>query len=110
MAKDGPAQHLAGPFSCRLPLSTPQGFLLDYPMTQLEGIIAPDGSAVGFAALPSADRIVWALPLDNGPVLLDRGSSLLYVVDAQGVAVTLAPALWVDRLLHATTTINSRGL
>ena len=78
-------------------------------MTQLDGIIAPDGSVVGLVALPTADRVVYALPLDNGPVLLDHGSSVLYVVDPQDNVVGLTSALWVDRLLFATVTPNTRG-
>jgi len=79
------------------------------------GRIGPNGTQVGFDGSPTRDRVVSTLPNDNGPHLIDpplvlRDSQMSYVADPQGNLIGEHNATWVDRLLPATTTWDTRRL
>lgn len=79
------------------------------------GRIGPNGTQVGFDGLISNDRVITALPLRDGPHLIEpalvlRDAQMSYVVDPQGNLIGEHGATWVDRLLTATVTANTRRL
>ena len=90
----------------------PQGLS---PRPTLLPFLAPDGTDVGFDESVSNDRVVATLPLKSGPVLIAPAlvlnePQLGYVADPQGNLVGEFNATWVDRLLPATTTWDTRRL
>jgi len=79
------------------------------------GRIGPNGTQVGIDGPLSRNRVIATLPLDSGPHLLDpalvlRDSQMSYLVDPQGNLVGEHNATWVDRLLPATVTWDTRAL
>jgi len=61
------------------------------------------------------ERVISALPLDGGPVLLDPARLLHdgtfgYVVDLSGNVIGEHAATWVARMLSATVTQDTRRL
>jgi hypothetical protein len=74
--------------------------------------IAPPPSIVGQPGPFGRERVMSALPLDPGPTLLspptvlhDPGSS--YLADADGALIG-DPAVWVERMLTARWTEDTR--
>jgi hypothetical protein len=78
------------------------------------GVVAPDASIVGRPGPFGRERVMSALPLDPGPALLspptvvhDPGSS--YLADPDGALIG-EPAVWVERMLTARWTEDTRRL
>ena len=76
------------------------------------GIIAPDVSIVGRPGPFGRERVMSALPLEPGPALLspptvvhDAGSAFL--ADPDGALIG-EPAVWVERMLTARWTEDTR--
>lgn len=97
-------QHLRHPSSRPSVVVDPAAF----------GVIAPDATIVGRDGPFGRERVMSALPLDPGPALLapptvvhDHGSSFL--ADPDGALIG-DPALWVDRMLTARWTEDTRRL
>jgi hypothetical protein len=79
------------------------------------GRIGPNGTQVGIDGPLSAERVTTALPLAGGPTLLEpalvlRDAQMSYLADPQGNLIGEHNATWVDRLLPATVTGNTRRL
>jgi hypothetical protein len=79
------------------------------------GRIGPNGTQVGFDGPLGLERVVKVLPLINGPLQIDGGEVLHaadigYVADPQDHMIGLRAPLWIDRLLLATVTWNTRRL
>jgi len=70
---------------------------------------------VGRDGPPTNDRVTSALALADGPhcieaALVFRDDNLEYLADPQGNLIGERNATWVDRLLPATTTPDTRRL
>lgn len=72
---------------------------------------------VGFAQVPlGLDRVLDTLPLKNGgphliaPALVLHDGQLGYIIDPEGNLIGESNAVWVQRMLPATTTLNTRRL
>jgi hypothetical protein len=81
------------------------------------GRIGENGTQVGFDAPPGLERVVFTLPLINGPTQVDGGevlhaSDIGYVGDAAQPPNMIGQSgpVWIDRLLTATVEWNTRRL
>ena len=78
------------------------------------GVGDPTRALVGRPRALGRERVLFALPLDPSPALLQpptllRADGPAYVADPDGVLVGV-PALWVSRMLTARTTEDTRRL
>jgi hypothetical protein len=78
------------------------------------GVVDPTGTFVGRDNPLGRERVMSALPLDPGPALLspptvvrDPGSA--YLADPEGALIG-DPAVWVQRMLTARWTEDTRRL
>ena len=78
------------------------------------GVVDPTRTFVGRDGPFGRERVVSALPLDPGPSLLSpptvvRDAGSAYLADPDGALIG-DPALWVDRMLTARWTEDTRRL
>jgi hypothetical protein len=79
------------------------------------GRIGPNGIQTGFDGPLGLSRVIFTLPLVNGPVQIGAGevlhaSDIGYVSDPQDSLIGVRNGVWVDRLLTATVEWNTRRL
>jgi len=79
------------------------------------GRIGPNGTQVGWDGPLGNERVTSALPLDGGPQLIEpalvlHDPNLNYLADPDGNLIGERNATWVDRLLPATITPDTRRL
>lgn len=78
------------------------------------GVVDPNRTFVGRPAPLGRERVVFALPLDPGPALLQpptvlRDDGPAFLADPQGNLIG-EPATWVSRMLTARWTEDTRRL
>ena len=78
------------------------------------GVGVPPGDVVGRPGPFGRERVMSALPLDPGPALLSpptvvRDAGAAFLADPDGALIG-DPAVWVDRMLTARWTEDTRRL
>jgi hypothetical protein len=78
------------------------------------GVGVPPGNVVGREGPFGRERVLFALPLEPGPALLSpptvvRDAGSAYLADPDGALIG-DPAVWVDRMLTARWTEDTRRL
>lgn len=78
------------------------------------GVVDPAQAYVGRQGPLGRERLLFALPLDPGPALLQppivvRDNGPAFLADPQGALVGVAP-VWVARMLTARITEDTRRL
>lgn len=79
-----------------------------------ESVVDPLGNRLAFAGPLGRDRVLMALPLKEGPKLIQPArvlkDSATYVIDPDGNLIGESDPVWVQRLLPATVTLDTRRL